>query len=232
MPLLVVCATDTEMAAALAWAGPLRLPRQGGSARVVLAGRSCLLLITGVGPVAAALRAGRTIGQTPPSGILCLGVAGTFDTHLLPLGSAAAVCEERFADFGLAGEDGVDPRGIRFAQGVAGGREIFDSLPLDPGAAAAALGLTLPAAWPSLPCLTVSAASGSACAARARATHGCALEAMEGFALAFAAADAGIPFLEVRTASNRVGARPPEDWNLPAALDALGRAAGALFGQA
>lgn len=229
MPLLVVCATRTEMEAALAFAGPPDLPAQGETRRADLAGRDCLLLVTGVGPLSAALHAGLTLGRTACSGLLCLGVAGSFDTLALPLCATATVGEEIFADYGLAREHGVDPRGIRFPQGGARGLDVFDRLPLDPDGAARALGLALPGDWPRASCLTVVAASGDAAVARSRAAHGCGLEAMEGFALAYAAAVAGLPLLMVRTVSNRVGARPPAHWELPGALAALGAAARTLF---
>jgi len=232
MPLLIACATEREMAEALSWARPVRIPRQGESFMTGIAGRACLLLTTGVGPVSTAYHVGQTMGQVIPSGILCLGVAGTFDPQSLPMGAAATASEERFADFGLAGEDGVDPRGIRLPQGKVRGGEIFDRLPLDPDAAAAALGLTLSPSWPRLPCLTVSAASGCSSVASARAASGCAMEAMEGFSLAYAAAHQGLPFVEIRTVSNLVGSRLPGDWDLPGALAALGEAAKTLFGQA
>ena len=163
---------------------------------------------------------------------VCLGVAGTFDPQVLPMGGIVVASEERFADFGLAGKDGIDPRGIRLPQGTVRGTEVFDSLPLDPDAAAATLNLTLAPSWPKLPCLTVSAASGCSSVASARAASGCAMEAMEGFSLAYAAAHQELPFLEIRTISNLVGSRLPGDWNLPGALAALGEAAKTLFGQA
>ena len=52
---------------------------------------------------------------------------------------------------------------------------------------------------------------------------------MEGFALALACALAGTPFLELRTVSNRVGARPPRDWDLAGALAGLARTAAQLL---
>ncbi len=52
---------------------------------------------------------------------------------------------------------------------------------------------------------------------------------MEGFAAAYAAMQAGLPFLEVRTVSNMVGSRDSEDWDIKGALKALGTAANGLF---
>ncbi|MNJ47699.1 Futalosine hydrolase [compost metagenome] len=44
---------------------------------------------------------------------------------------------------------------------------------------------------------------------------------MEGFGVAYAAQQAGIPVLELRTISNIVGPRQRDLWNIPAALQAL-----------
>jgi futalosine hydrolase len=52
---------------------------------------------------------------------------------------------------------------------------------------------------------------------------------MEGFSLALACLQAGIPFLELRTISNLVGSRKPEHWKLDDALQALGEKARELF---
>jgi futalosine hydrolase len=56
-------------------------------------------------------------------------------------------------------------------------------------------------------------------------------EGMEGFGVATAAVDAGVPFGEVRTISNLVGPRDRAGWRIPdalAALTELGRVLGKL----
>lgn len=55
-------------------------------------------------------------------------------------------------------------------------------------------------------------------------------EAMEGHGVAVAAAAHGIPMLELRTISNPVGVRDPQDWDIEGALDALADAMHALLG--
>jgi futalosine hydrolase len=95
------------------------------------------------------------------------------------------------------------------------------------GLAAAAQG---GAAWTPAVSLTVSGVSADPDRAAAlKARHGAGLENMEGFALAYGARRARLPFAEVRAVSNAVGARPPGGWDLPGALAALGRAARRLF---
>lgn len=55
------------------------------------------------------------------------------------------------------------------------------------------------------------------------------VEAMEGFAVLRAAADAGVPALELRAVSNGYG-DPPESWRIGEALTALTAAVEALIG--
>jgi futalosine hydrolase len=54
-------------------------------------------------------------------------------------------------------------------------------------------------------------------------------EAMEGHGVATAAAQAGIPFAELRTISNPVGPRDRESWRFGEALAALTAATTALW---
>jgi futalosine hydrolase len=51
---------------------------------------------------------------------------------------------------------------------------------------------------------------------------------MEGYGVASAAAQAGVPFAEFRTISNLIGPRDRESWRLPEALAALAKAAASL----
>lgn len=217
------------MAAALRLGDATAAPGQGEVVLAPVHGRECLLLVTGVGPVSAAAHLGLALGRENPSGVLCLGVAGTFDPRVASIGDAAVLNQAVFADYGLFGENGVDPRGIGLPQGFLGGQPVFDRLGLDPDAASERLALSVPDDWPRLCGLTVSAASGTSARATAMARHGAILESMEGFALAYAAAQAGVPFLEVRTVSNLVGSRAAHDWDLDGALDALAAACDRLF---
>ena len=238
--LLLVLATAKEYRAALSGLGAPAPPAPGHTVCWRRGGRDMRVLVSGVGPVAAALAVGRAIGrgQAAPdrevSGVLALGIAGSFDPAVLPLGGLVAATAEIFPEYGLRGPDdseAVDARGLRFPQAVIDGHDVYDRLPLAPPAEAArALGLTLPEAVVTGPCLTVAGVSATAERAAALADrYGVLAESMEGFAVALAAAASGLPALELRAISNRVGARPPADWDLPAALAALGRAAACLF---
>ena len=80
-----------------------------------------------------------------------------------------------------------------------------------------------------LPCVDLSRLFPEPAAAWLRQRHPNAVgEAMEGFAVATAAAHAGLPFAELRAVSNAVGPRDRAAWRIPDALAALERAAAAL----
>lgn len=200
-----------------------RIPARG-AARARIAGRDVLLLVTGVGPLAAALEAAAALERFEVSGMLNLGVAGSFDTAKAPLLAPVAASEEVCADFGVAGQDGLaDASGFPFPQWEGGGEKIFDRIRLRPDEAAEALGLALPQGWLRAPALTSGVVTGSAGRAAALAArHGAITESMEGFALALACRVRGLPFLEVRTISNPVGERDRKQWKLAQALAGLG----------
>lgn len=78
--------------------------------------------------------------------------------------------------------------------------------------------------------LTVSTATGSAeqAARLAARVPGAASEGMEGYGVAAAAQLAGIPILELRAISNRVGPRDKSAWRIGEALGRLAQAASVL----
>lgn len=73
------------------------------------------------------------------------------------------------------------------------------------------------------PIITVSSATGTAATAelRAKLVPGAASEGMEGFGVATAAAQQGIPVTELRAISNAVGPRDRSAWRIGEALQAL-----------
>ena len=230
----VLCfATVREMEAALSPFGPPpRLGRGGhASLELPLLGKA-RILVTGISPVNAALSLGLFLGRHPDTtGALNLGVAGSFDLEALPLRSVALPATETWPEVGLHHGAEVDPRGIGIALAEQQGRRVWNDLDLAPSAAASAMGLALDPTWPRVPSLTVAGASATPeRAAELFARHAALLENMEGFALALTCLRCGLPFLELRTVSNRVGSRPPRDWDLDGALAALGEALGKLLG--
>ncbi len=195
------------------------------------------LLVCGVGPVAAALALGRYLGrnqesrrQPPLRGILNLGIAGSYDTGAAPLGSLVLATEEVYPEYGVwpHQEDGqrAVPLPLPFPQAVIAGQKVVNHLPLEPLRDLGNMGLNWHSGWRSGVSVTVAGVSGTPQRAGHMAALGRGLtENMEGFSLALGAAMAGIPFAELRAISNAAGLRPPEGWDMPAALAALGQGA-------
>lgn len=231
-PLLATVATAKEYKAAFAPLGAPPPPPPGETVPWRRDGRDILLVVTGVGPVAAALTLGSVLGRhgRDCGGVVNCGVAGGFDLARSPLGALVAATAEIFPEYGLRSGEDTDARGIGFPQLRLGATPVFDRLPLDPETAARTMGLALPPAAVRGACVTVAGVTASDERARALAArYEAVAESMEGFAVALAAAFAGLPFLELRAVSNRVAARPPRDWDLPGALAALSRAVERLF---
>ena len=215
--------------------GPPQVPARGASpAR--LAGREMLLLVTGVGPVSAALELGCALGRWNIAGVVNIGLAGSFDAQRAPLGAAVIATAEAFPEYGVAHEsEGAASCGLDFAfpQWEEGPVSVMQSLALDPDAASAAMGMALPRDAARGGALTVAGVtSGPKRAGLLAERFGALTESMEGFALALGCVSRGIPFLEIRTISNRVGDRGRGQWKLKQALAGLGKiTAGLLAGR-
>lgn len=227
MPVLVVAATGLELRAALHVG---ETPRQGEVFELSAYGRPVLALVCGIGVVNAALALGGALARGNVTGVLNLGVAGSFDLAAHPLGCVRLVEAETWPEFGLlfSGQCAADARGLGFAlNGVPAGDPgaILDRLAWDAPAELQRQGLEA-GGCPSATSLTVSGVSADPERAQALAARfGAGLENMEGFALGYAARLADLPFAQLRAVSNAVGARPPAGWDLPGALAALGLAA-------
>lgn len=229
-PLVVTTATSMEMRAACLDLN-VSIPEEGGHVATGVYDTALLLLVTGVGPINAAMALAHVQGSLPRlRGVLNLGVAGAFDLRDLPLCSPVVVKEEIWPEYGLVTEQGVDPKGIGLAMGRLRDNPVWDRLTLTPEENARDMGLVLPD-MPQTVSLTVAGVTGSARRAQAlRHTYGADLENMEGFALAWTCSRLDIPFLEVRTVSNLVGSRLPEHWELQKALQGLGEVFSSLLG--
>lgn len=239
--LLVCAATARELAAAAPALVPE--PERLAELRPVparLKDRPALLCVTGVGPVNAALALGFCFGLTSAGddagpeaetsalrigAVLNVGLAGAFDLRETPLRALCAVREEIWPEYGLNDGTSVTARAFGFPlwsrnDGAPG--DVHDRLPLAETARVARRGAP-PEAF--LPRRSVTVAGVSASFARARDLadrYGAELENMEGFAVAYACARAGVPCVEIRAVSNKVGPRAPEEKDFPGALAALG----------
>ena len=148
-------------------------------------------VVSGIGPVEAALATSRAIADEAPTAILQIGIAGaqTLPHASLVLGSEAVYC------------DVLDPLArIPRVERVAPDAELL-----------AAARRALPDAR-VLPIGTSGRVGGGV---------GCEVEAMEGFGVLRAAGLAGVPALELRAVSNPVAEADRDRWRIDDALEAL-----------
>jgi len=230
MTLVLAAATALEMRAALKSLGTADVPERG-AVRAFLADREMLLLVTGVGPVNAALEIGGILGQFDVSGVIHVGLAGSYDERLAPLGSAVLATAEAYPEYGVAGDDGLaQTTAFPFAQWERGEQRVFQRIALQPDEAAAALELTLSSDIRRGTFLTVAGVTGTPHRALTLASrHEALAENMEGFPVALAAFMRNVPYLELRTISNGVGERDRSRWTFKEALWRLESAVGGLF---
>jgi futalosine hydrolase len=204
LPLLVVTAVAAEADAVRAGADP----------------RAVVVASVGVGPAAAAAGTARLLAAADYRAVISAGIAGGFPGRA-PVGSTVLATRSIAADLGAESPGGFLPvEELGFGSSV---------LAADP-ALLHALTAALPGAVTG-DVLTLATVTGTAETASALAgRHPDAVaEAMEGFGVAVAAADRGLPFAELRTISNPLGPRDRGAWRLAEALDALSTASAALW---
>ncbi|ASW53325.1 futalosine hydrolase [Plantactinospora sp. KBS50] len=178
----------------------------------------------GVGPAAAAAGTARLLATAeaagaPYSAVLSAGIAGGFPDR-------AAIGALVLATRSIAAELGAEsPTGFLPLDELGFGDPV---VPAD-RALLAALRAALPDAVTGA-VLTLSTVTGTGATARALAGRypDAVAEAMEGYGVATAAGQAGLPFAELRTISNLVGPRDRSAWRLDAAFRALTTAAPAI----
>ncbi|GAA2192419.1 futalosine hydrolase [Micromonospora lupini] len=206
------------------------VPAEADAVRAGLTDTSVTVASIGVGPAVAGAATARLLALAEAAGrpyraVVSAGVAGGF-TGRAAVGDTVLGTASIAADLGAESPDGfiaVDDLGMPPA--LLGGGSI---MPADPGLLAA-LRAALPSATTG-PVLTVSTVTGTAAGTdELRRRHPEAVaEAMEGYGVAVAAAQAGVPFVELRTISNPIGPRDRDAWRLREALSALTTAAPAL----
>ncbi len=219
--ILLACATALECSKALSRVEQSCATEESGP--VHFRGRVFLPCETGIGPVAAALSVGRLLERHRGiTGILNVGICGSFDTTLAPLGAACVASAEIWPEYGVHGSEpgGDDAFGHQMFANL--NLDPVNRLELDPMQAAKSMNLNIDPKWPTGPSLTVAGVSGDAGRAQMlRHRTGGLTENMEGFSLALAAKLHDLAFLEIRTVSNPAGARDKRLWNFRLALSAL-----------
>jgi len=165
------------------------------------------VIVAGIGTAAAASATSAALAKSRYDLVISAGIAGGFD---IPPGTVAIASRIVHADLGIETPDGFEPIGT-------------PALDVPPDVVADLAARTNGVTGPVLTVSTVTGTAATAAALRARYPDAVA-EAMEGFGVATAAAQHGVPFAEVRAISNLVGPRNPPSWRIPEALAALGKA--------
>lgn len=190
-----------------------------------------IFLATGVGPINTALAMGHCFGLTHEStrsetridAVLYAGLAGAFDLDRNPLCTSWRVEREIWPEYGL--NDGFRVTARAFSHPLwtrDNGETVYDELTLAnldvlPGAK------FKQDAFPACTSLTVAGVSASFSRRQTLwDTWHADLENMEGFAAAYVAARAGVPLVEIRVVSNKVGPRAQHEKDFDGALKALG----------
>ncbi|HEV7191884.1 MAG TPA: futalosine hydrolase [Jatrophihabitantaceae bacterium] len=199
MNLLVVTAVDAERAAVRAAAPNVHV------------------IVGGVGPATAAASTAAAIATGQVDLVLSAGIAGGFAPTSIGSIAVASACV--FADLGVETDDGFVP-----VSSLGFGIERYD---VSPRLAVELADVTGGHMGTVLTVATVTGTASTAAALQLRHPDAIA-EAMEGAGIAAAATAQGIAFAEVRAISNVVGPRRRDEWDVPGALDALGRAIAAI----
>lgn len=163
-------------------------------------------MVTGVGPVEAACTVAHQLAQRRYRLVVNAGLAGALDGSAR-IGDGVVVADDTLE---LALENGhpiVLPDG----------QSIVDKVHSDPHLVAglAAKGFA------SLHGITVARVTATEETAARQVRLGAQVESMEGFAVLRAAERAGIPAIEIRGISNRVGSRESSGWNFDAGINGL-----------
>jgi len=228
-PLLIVAAVPEELASL---AADLRDGRESvvGGRRIregQLHGIPVRLLASGPGMANAVHATTVAVESKRPRGILNIGCAGAFTAAGLDVGDVALASAAVDFHLGLEPVDGgIVPDPLPFPVLPEANGEISER----PGwyscdskwlrGANEALSSTTDFRIGIGPILTVSTVTTSdERAAALFSRFQPVMEGMEGAGVAHVAAVYGIPFLELRSAANRVGRREREGWNLPLAFE-------------
>ncbi|MDA1094734.1 MAG: futalosine hydrolase [Acidobacteria bacterium] len=171
--------------------------------------------LCGFGPVAAAARTATLLAQRAPDRVLLVGIAGTYDSAVMPVESATIFDRVTMHGVGVQTDSGfLSAASLGFHHW----RETNDQPP--PTVDQLSLAALAPhAAGPLLTCCTASADADEAQQRRLQYPDVTA-EDMEGYGVALACRLANVPVAIVRGISNQVGDREHARWRIHEALRA------------
>lgn len=175
------------------------------------------VLTVGVGPIAAAVNTAKVLATNEEYRlVISAGIGGGFSGRA-EVGSLVVANQIVAADLGVETPEGfsaLDELGFGSSR-----------VQVDPSLVNRISGALQEAKLPVNigPVLTVSTATGTAArtAELAARVQGATAEAMEGYGVALAAHEHGVPVIEIRAISNRVGPRDRTAWQIKEALDVL-----------
>ncbi len=184
------------------------------------------LLVTGPGMANTVQALTAAVEQERPGLMLQTGCAGAFAASGLRVGDIAVATGETDLELGIESETELLPAPLPFPVLEKGDLVVRNRYPVDPGWSDWSAA-RLRDAWsgkairvgsgPFVTVSTITATDRRADAIYAR--YRPCMEAMEGAGAAFVAAWYGIPFLEIRSASNRAGNRNLALWNFDIAFE-------------
>lgn len=154
------------------------------------------IVVSGIGPFRTAFNTARYVERHKPSMVILAGIAGAYSGCGLSVGESVLVSAETCADLGSFAGETFTPK---FSE-----RYTCPHIPTESSFATAES-------------YSVNAAGAPFIAG------GALLENMEGVAFFYACTQMRVPFLELRTISNRVGTDSAE-WNIPLAAEWLAEA--------
>lgn len=181
------------------------------------------VVVAGVGPVAAAVTTTRVLSHQEYDLVVSAGIGGGF-RELAEIGSVVVATEIIAADLGAETKEG-----FASIEQLGFGTSKIAVDPILSNKVATAMKNAGISTYTG-PVLTLSTVTGTSETAEILSIRipGATVEAMEGFGVAFAAQDARIPIIEIRSISNPVGPRDKDSWKIKEALFALEKASSVL----
>ncbi len=165
-------------------------------------------LISGIGPVDAAVRTARALAAQRYDLVVSCGIAGAFP-GVAHVGDGVVVGEELYEMHQESGAPLTLPSGGLIADRVPSDAQLIEAI--------TALG------FPLVRGITVSHVTATEVTAQRLRARGAEIESMEGFAVLRAAQLATVPAIEVRGISNIVGDRSKSEWDFDAGIMGLRR---------
>ncbi|MGL4722250.1 MAG: hypothetical protein ACRCV3_02990 [Desulfovibrionaceae bacterium] len=231
--IVLVSATKEEMLASLSCTehsispDVISVMKDGDTLCTQISTKEVLLVLVGVGPVNAAYYMGKNISQCKNSLIIHCGIAGTYNTNSIPVGSICYVKEEVYLEYGrVTGAGIVEQLPYRHYDlqentnrcEIVEIRSLLEKYYLR---------------YVEFPHVeSMSTACVSADRARVQQIKRqyplAAIENMEGFSVGISARKNGIDYIGIRSISNIAGDK--ESWDIVASFSVLGKTIQKIFG--